>query len=222
MRLGSFSQRLRGPVAFWALAGVTLLASHDAVFLVQLGPGEGLVRVLRTAGHDYWGAASALLVGVALLAAAATVVRLARLHREARSMGAALSGIRAPRSSLRRTLATWLRLFAVVAVGFAIQENLEHLGMHGHPIGAGALVGPEYPLAMPVIGLLTLVGAALAALIVGAELQLLDAIALLRRPMVRAPRSIAQPPLMLGPRRGVRLTMTAAGRAPPRMLATPH
>jgi hypothetical protein len=221
MRLASFSHRLRGPVAFWALAGITLLASHDAVFLVQLGPGEGLARVLRTAGHDYWGAASALLVGLALLAAAATAVRLARLHREARSLGA-VSRMRAPLSSARRTLAIWLRLLAVVAIGFAIQENLEHLGMHGHPIGVGALVGPEYPLAMPVIGLLTLVGAALAALIVGAELELVDAIAALRRPMARAPRSIAQPPLILGPRRGVRLTPASAGRAPPPMLATVH
>ncbi len=39
----------------------------------------------------------------------------------------------------------------VVTTAFAVQENLEHLAGHGHLIGLGALIGPEYPLALPVL-----------------------------------------------------------------------
>jgi hypothetical protein len=37
-------RQFRGPVAFWALAGIALLVSHDAIFFVQYGPGEALTR----------------------------------------------------------------------------------------------------------------------------------------------------------------------------------
>ena len=59
----------------------------------------------------------------------------------------------------------WAPLFGLVAVAFAIQENVEHLAGHGHLIGLGALGGPEYPLALPVIALVTLVAAALGAVV---------------------------------------------------------
>jgi len=52
-----------------------------------------------------------------------------------------------------------------VALAFALQENIEHLAGHGHLIGLGALIGPEYPLALPVIGLVALAAAALGALV---------------------------------------------------------
>ena len=41
MRIGAALARIPRAIAFWALAGLALLVSHDAVFLVQLGPGEG-------------------------------------------------------------------------------------------------------------------------------------------------------------------------------------
>ena len=59
----------------------------------------------------------------------------------------------APTPTGRRFAAIWLRLLAVVAIGFVIQENVEHVIAHGHAPGLGALLGPEYPLALPVIGL---------------------------------------------------------------------
>lgn len=70
MRLRALPTALRGPICFWALAGLALLLSHDAVFAAQMGPGEALTRTLRTAGHDYWGVASVALatIGVAVAA----------------------------------------------------------------------------------------------------------------------------------------------------------
>ena len=65
----------------------------------------------------------------------------------------------------RRFAVAWLRLAAVVAVGFVIQENVEHSIIHGHAPGVGALLGPEYPLALPVIGLIGAIAASVAALV---------------------------------------------------------
>jgi hypothetical protein len=218
MRIAPLPARLRGPIAFWALAGMALLVSHDAVFLVQMGPGERLTAALRTVGHDYWGAASIVLVGVATLAGAITLARLAMLRRRA----AELSAIPQARPArLARLLPVWGHLAAVVVIGFAIQENVEHFVAHGHLIGPGALVGPEYPLALPVLAIVSFVAALGAALFVATEQALVaaigDALAAHRRPeraTVRAPQRVA-PPV------GSVLARFLAGRAPPPMLHLP-
>ena len=207
--------RLRGPIAFWALAGMALLVSHDAVFLAQIGPGEALTAALRGAGHDYWGAASLLLIVVAGLVSAVTLVRVGRLRRRA----AALDAIgRARPTRLARLLPIWGRLAAVVVIGFAVQENIEHFVAHGHAIGMGALLGPEYPLALPVLGIVTFVAALGAALLVASELALVAAIlaALARRP--RPARMARRSPQRLATLIGSVIARFLAGRAPPSML----
>ena len=207
--------RARGRIAFWALAGLALLVGHDAVFLAQVGPGERLTAALRSAGHDYWGLASVLLVGIAGLMGAITFVRMARLRRAAAVLDAR-GHARTPR--LARLLPTWGRLAAVVVIGFAIQENLEHFIAHGHTIGAGALIGPEYPLALPVLGIVTFVAALGATILVASELALVSAIvaALARR---RRPERMAiRPPQRVGTQIGSVLARFHAGRAPPSML----
>lgn len=216
--MSTTSRAIRGPIAFWALAGLALLASHDAVFFAQLGPGEELVRTLRSAGHEYWTLASLALAGTALAVSLAAAIRILRLRGEARRLGASPARGTTPLGG--RVLATWSRLFALVLIGFVVQESLEHLGMHGHVIGLGAVMGPEYPLAMPVIGLITLAAAVVSVLIAGAEEVLLRTIAAaLRSTVGRAPRLLARPPERLdGPRIPI-LARLAAGRAPPRMLA---
>jgi hypothetical protein len=210
------ARRLRGPIAFWALAGVALLISHDAIFLLQFGPGESLTRALRAAGHDYWGLASAVLAVIGLTVAMAAAVRLGRLRREARR----LSTERDVRVAIgRRISVAWGRLLAVVAIGFAIQESIEHLAMHGHAIGVGALIGPEYPLALPVLIVISLVAAVIATVVRGAEEALVATIARARLALVRrSPRNLARPPLRLATRRIRVLARSAAGRGPPRQL----
>ena len=215
MRLRALPTALRAPIAFWALAGLALLLSHDAVFAAQMGPGEGLTRTLRTAGHEYWGAASVALAAIAVAVALSVVVRLLRLARRARALDTR-SVERAGYAG--RFLVAWARLFVVVAVGFAIQENLEHLGMHSHAIGAGALIGPEYPLALPVIGLITAIAASVAALVTGTEHALIAPIVAALRVVRRAPRRLDRPPLRIFEPRTSVLAGAAAGRAPPRLL----
>ncbi len=214
-RLGA----MRGRVAFWALAGVALLVSHDAIFLVQRGPGEALTRALRTAGHGYWGVASALLAAAGILAAIWVSIRILSLRHRARQLEVTTARLQT-RPYLYRAATTWVRLAAVVAIGFVIQESLEHLAMHGHLIGLGALTGPEYPLAVPVIGLITLVGASLAALFTTAEQELLKRIvAALRTHPTRAPREISRPPACLLHQPMTPLARALASRAPPSVLS---
>ncbi len=213
MRISAPDAAIRARLAFWALAGIGLLVSHDAVFLAQVGPGEELTRLLRGAGHDYWGAASAILVLVGVAAVVAAGLRLRGLGRHAHRLRAT------PKAGQRaRLLPIWLRLMAVVTLGFAIQENLEHVLAHGHAIGAGALLGPEYPLALPIIAAITAVAALLATLVIGAEHALVEAIAAAcHRSFGRVARSLRSPVRLALTRRGVRAT-PGAGRAPPLVL----
>ena len=215
MRDPAPSSSSRGSFVFWALAGVALLVSHDAILLAQVGPGQSLTRALREAGHDYWGIASLLLAIVGLAALAATLVRLRSLRRTAEKLGA--SPIVGTRPYLARWLASWVRLLAVVAIGFVIQENIEHLIGHSHAPGLGVLIGPEYPLAMPVLGMITGLAAFAAAALSHTEQALRAAIADAMRQFVgRAPRTLWRPPLRLAARLASPLATAVAGRAPPR------
>src|SRR5688572_30979666 len=141
----------RNRLAFWALAGLSLFVAHDAIYLAQIGPGEALAAALRTAGHGYWGWASLGLTAVGAVTAVSMLLRLRHLHRRAALLGA----MRRSTGPFAPTFAAaWLRVAALVAVGFVVQENVEHVIAHGHAPGAGALLGPEHPLAIPVIVLI--------------------------------------------------------------------
>lgn len=201
--------------ASWALAGLALLISHDLVWLVQVGPGASLATALRGAGHGYWDVASLALTAAAAAAGLAVLRHVLRLRRRAEAIGAAPA--RPSRTSyLRRVGGAWARLFVVVALGFALQENVEHAVAHGHLMGLGALVGAEYPLALPVIAVITGLAAALAAVVISVEHELrATIIAALRRRL----RPDAMPPTR--PRRerlsrvASPLASAGAGRAPP-------
>jgi hypothetical protein len=206
---------LRGPIAFWALAGIALLVSHDAIFFVQYGPGEPLTRALRDAGHAYWAVASLAVAAIGAVVAASITFRLLRLRARARRLATVREPV--PSEWSRRLLVTWGRLFAIVAIGFVIQESAEHFAMHGHAIGVGAFIGPEYPLALPILGLVTLAAALVAVYVTGVAASLEATIAAAVR-LLRAPLRITRPPLALVLPRIPVLARAAAGRAPPDVL----
>lgn len=216
MTLEALLTRVPRKLAFWALAAVGLLVSHDLVYLVQTGPGESLARALRHAGHEYWGVASLALVLVGLAVAAGAWIRLRGLRRRAAALGA-----RAHVAGRTGFLGTWLRLFLLIAAGFLVQENLEHAMSHGHVPGIGALVGTEYPLALPLIVLISGLSAFVAASVGGIERELVAVIAAaLRLALRHRPLSMPRPPLRLAVARISPLARSGADRAPPRSL--PH
>lgn len=213
MRIGAVLGRIPTPIAFWALAGVALLLSHDAVFLVQLGPGEDLTQALRAAGHDYWGWASLALALIGLATGVAAVLHLRSLRLRASEL--LVAPIASRRALPGRFAATWVRLFAVVVIGFVLQENAEHFISHGHLLGLNALLGPEYPLALPVIGLITALASMVAAVLQRTERELLSLISAALRQVLRGPRRLSSPPLLLDRPRLSPLAHAVAGRAPP-------
>jgi len=211
MRIEAALARIPTRLAFWALAAVALFLSHGAIFFVQLGPGESLTRAMREAGHNYWGSASLALALVGMACAIGVLLRLHGLRRRAASLRAAANGERI------RLLPAWLRLFTLVAIGFMVQENVEHYFSHQHASGLGVLLGPEYPLALPVIALISGMAALLATATGTVERQLLAGIAAaLRRSFGRAPRSLPRPPRQSSVPRMTPLARSAAGRGPPR------
>ena len=207
--------RLRAAISFWALAGIALLVSHDAVFAIQAGPGKALTDALRAGGHGYWGMASALIGAIGLIVGVFAVARLRRLRRRAQRLGVA------PRASRRaeRVLRTWGSLFLLVAAGFLFQENLEHLAAHGHLIGTGALASPEYPLALPVIAAVTLVAGIVVGLLRSTESALVEAIS----SALAAFRGPGSPPARVTVNASVArasvLARLGACRAPPELVA---
>ena len=124
---------------------------------------------MSAGGHDgYWPIFSVVVVSAVTLLGLSAAVRIGRLGAAGRRPGGRgglaprSQGVRSYRQELR---ALWLPLLALTAAAFTVQENIEHLAGHHHLIGLSALAGPEYPLALPVIVLVTLVAAALGALV---------------------------------------------------------
>lgn len=198
---------------FGLLAAASLLVGHNAVYVVELGPGERVAQELRQAGHAYWPIASLVLGAATILLALVVLRRLLHLTDTARG----LPDVRAagPRYALRFAR-LWLRLMAVVTVGFVLQENVEHLLGHHHLPGAAALIGPEHPLALVVLTGVSGLAAALGALVTGREAELLARIAHARRVLGHAPRRIVLRPGDVRPRlRRNPLATDVAGRAPP-------
>jgi hypothetical protein len=206
------TSRLRGRAAFWALAGLALFVAHDATYVLQVGPGEPLAAVLRTAGHAYWSWASTALAISALAAGLVALLRVRRLRAHADRVAARPVSV----SMRTRLPLTWARLLAVVALAFVAQENVEHVLVHGHLLGPSALLGPENPLALPVLAIITLVGAVVAVLVAGTEAALVAAITAALRQSRRAPRIVPRPPSHLHVALLSVLGTSGAGRAPPR------
>jgi hypothetical protein len=217
--------RLRGSrsrLAFWVLAAVSLAISHDAVFFAQTGPGQALLATLRQGGHEYWAFVSIGLAALGLVVGVGSLLRLRRLRRWAASLGQRGGPMQAS-IYLARVAGVWARHFPLVVLGFLVQENAEHLVAHGHLIGLVALGGAEYPLAVPVIGAISLLAALIAGAFSVTERELIIRItAALRAALARAPRL-----LVLRPTAVLRwstipvIARAGAGRAPPLLLASP-
>jgi hypothetical protein len=145
------------------LAVVALLAAHSAIYLAQYGFGERFAEAMTAGGHDgWWLPASLVVLGAGAVLLLRTLGALGRLEAMARDVRPAAE----PAVPFQpEMLSIWRRLFPIVTVLFAILENVEHLAAHGHVVGIEALVGPEYPLALPVLALVTLGLSALGALV---------------------------------------------------------
>ncbi|MFI5262385.1 MAG: hypothetical protein ACHQZR_07520, partial [Candidatus Limnocylindrales bacterium] len=151
---------------FGLLALGGLLIGHQAVYLAQYGDGAAFTQAMTAGGHDgYWGIFTTVALAGLLLLLTRSAWRLLELPR-AGAAGTGESPSATPvRSYRRELLMLWPPLFGTVAVAYGIQENIEHLVAQGHLPGFAPLVGAEAPLALPILGLVTLAFALVGALV---------------------------------------------------------
>jgi hypothetical protein len=169
MALTTAPERARwaGRLRLGVLTVVALLTAHTAIFAAQYGSGERFAQAMSASGHDIWWAPASLAVlciGFVLLVQ--TVGGLAHLELRARRTPSGATRNWADLPSIWSTIVSiWRDLLPLVAVLFLVQENIEHLLSQGHLLGLEALGGPEYPLALPILAIVTLALSVLGALV---------------------------------------------------------
>lgn len=160
----------RGLRAF-TITGTLVLAalalSHELIYLLAHGSGEGYVRAMQEGGHDRYWTSYVLIVlvvtGCLSVVAAAQWRRLQRLAADVNAGTVRLKGGGLDRFfALLRLLS--LRVSAGTIAAYLFQENVETASI-GSPVpGLGAL-GSEHAIALPVLVVVSLVVAAVGALV---------------------------------------------------------
>ncbi len=212
-----------------ALLPLSLFLGHGAIFSIQYGFGDNLRTAMSAGGHDsYWLAFSIVITALTALYGAREGLRAIGLQRrlsraEHGPLPAGVTCDPETGGSWRREFRSiWPLLFLVTAIGFVVQENLEHLALGQTPHGIGSLIGTEHPFAVPVLALVSAAVAALGAL-VRWRVRILEARVerAIRDAASRRPRTHAFAPARewphIGSLRGLAwlLVRLQAGRAPP-------
>lgn len=220
---GPSTARLAPRLRLGLLLIVALFTAHDAVYIAQYGLGGRLAEVMTERGHDgYWVGMIGLAAVAVVLLAAITASILLGLRRRLQATGSTRAGRPTSPPYLGEVLRLWRVLLPATLLLFALQENLEYLATNGDIPGIEALIGPNAPLALPVLALVTLALAAIGGLvrwrIAALEGRLARSLARLRRRI----EAVAPPPEWRGihasaPHRWI-LGRLDAGRAPPLIL----
>jgi hypothetical protein len=150
-------------ISFAGLVLIALLLAHDAAFVVRYGVGPRMDEAMSAGGHDaWWTPFMVAVLAVATMLAVASACRLGRLSAIRASIDAARSApVDGPRYPAQMA-AMWRRLLPTVAIALLVQENAEHFATEGHLAGLDPLAGA---FTLPVIALVTLVVAAVGALV---------------------------------------------------------
>lgn len=153
LRARAIPERTVGRLRFASLAAVGALLAHDAVFTAQYGLGPANDAALARSAHAYWPAFTALTLLTAVVLAGGTVAATMELRRLLGGLPRVEDTTRPPWST--GFLHLWPRLFSLVTMVFLVQENIEHVAAGGSLPGLWVLSAPEYPLAIPVLALVT-------------------------------------------------------------------
>ncbi len=216
-------RRLSSLAVVGALALAALALSHELIYLVAHGVGDGYAAAMREGGHDrYW---TSFLLVVVLATSALTVVaatQIRRLRRLAAAMRARSVQVRdvGPARFLALFGPLWLRLAITVIVAYVLQENIETATTGAALPGLGVL-GGEHAIALPILLAVSLLVAAVGALVGWRREVILARLREAARRRLRAAaaplrpgHSVGRPPKTLeGRRNGV--------RAPPREVLAP-
>jgi hypothetical protein len=158
--------RLAARIRFGLLVGIGLLVGHDAVYAAEHGIGPGYGSAMTALGHDaYWLPITGLGALAAIGLAVAAALAIGRLQRRLRRI-ASSKLIRTSSIAYRRELRSlYPALFLAVVALFTLPENLETVLARGDLPGVDVLLGGPLPVAIPVLGLVSLGLAAIGALV---------------------------------------------------------
>ena len=159
--------RLPSLAVLGALVLAALALSHELIYLIAHGIGEGYAQAMREGGHDrYWTSFLLVVAVVTTALAVVTVTQWRRLRRLAAAMRA--GGLRVGDAGRSRFLGLlsplWLRLSVAVVVTYVLQENIETASTGVGLPGLGVLAG-EHAIALPILLAVSLLVAAVGALV---------------------------------------------------------
>ena len=159
------ARRARDGLRLCLLTFASLVIGHEVAYHVHHGAGAEFDARMTALGHDaFWPAFALLALSGAIVLGLLAAARLLRLWLRIRALSAPPQPAGNRAGSYRRSLARiWAIVFPATAIGFAIQENIEHAVAGAGLIGLDALGGHAYPMALPVLALVTLLVAAVGA-----------------------------------------------------------
>ncbi|MEX1173516.1 MAG: hypothetical protein WEG56_12995 [Chloroflexota bacterium] len=178
-----------------ALVLAALLLSHELIYLIAHGLGEGYAAAMRESGHDRYWTSFLLVVAVATIALVAVVVaQFRRLQRLAIAMRAGTLRVGDAGGSrffaLLRPLA--LRLSVAVVAAYVLQENIEIATSGAGLPGLGVLAG-EHAVALPILIAVSLLVAAVGALVGWRREVMLARLRAAARRRLRAAATVVRP-----------------------------
>lgn len=216
----------RGLRAF-SITGALVLASlalgHELIYLLAHGFGDGYARAMQEGGHDRYWTSFVLIVlvvtGCLGVIATAQWRRLRRLAADVQAGTARLKGGGLDRFfELLRPL--WIRVSAGTIAAYLIQENVETASI-GAPLPGLGVLGGEHAIALPVLLAVSLVVAAIGALVGWRREVLLARIRAAAMRRLRAPAATLRPALVIDRPAGRREGRRNGVRAPPLGLIQP-
>jgi hypothetical protein len=198
------------------LAALVSIVGHEVALSLGNDPMARLSGSLRATEHGPgW---LITVVTVAFAAVAALVIAAWRINSLRRRLLAASSAVPWSVAPARAdVLRAWLRIFTLAILAFLLQENLEHLLVHGHAPLFEPLVAGQYVATLPIFAALALLSAA-TSLRLGRRIDHLAAAVLAAaRHATRAPRRVSRPSARLDDLRVTwrRTTGLVVRRAPP-------
>lgn len=145
--------RLASLAVLGALSLAALALSHELIYLIAHGAGEGYETAMREGGHDrYWTSFLLIVTLVTSGLSAVGVAQVRRLRRLAAAMRAesVRVGDVGPSRFFGLLGPLWLRLSATVMVAYVLQENIETAST-GAPLPGLGVLGGEHAVALPVM-----------------------------------------------------------------------
>lgn len=204
-----------------ALAALAL--GHELIYLIAHGAGEGYAAAMREGGHDrYW---TSFLLIVAFVTSALVAVSVAQIRRLSRLASGVRTGVvRMPDVGPSRFFGLlgplWLRLSIAVVVAYVLQENIE-TATTGASLPSLGVLGGEHAVSLPVLLVVSLLVAAVGALVGWRREVIVERLRTAARARLRTVAAVRRPTLADDRPTGSKEGRRKCVRGPPSWMLAP-